>query len=434
MTNLIESFKTSLRFRMTLGMAVMLLPLLVLGTGSILLTQKMVLAMEEVARTERMALRPVMNLQKLVLQAAMPPNDYLILGERSERILFDVILRQTDEAFAAQVGAEPFIAEPGRRLLDEAHREWQQARAHGAGLLALSRPVGNAEAGARMKVFDDHIYRAAASLNHLYDAITHRIEDQQSIAQDLKRQATIFMAVVFVGALGITVLAGYLLSRSIILPLRALRDGMFRFNQGDHSFRVALDRGDEFGHLAETLNTMASRLEFDNLTGVYNRAEFERRLRSEVVRTLRYGHVMTLLMLDIDRFKQVNDTHGHQAGDDVLRTVTMRLVRELRAADTIARYGGEEFAIIMPETGEAGARLVAERLRSAVAALPVTTTGGITVTLTISAGIATMPRDARSQDELISAADTALYAAKSAGRNRVVVFDPSVASSSRPPV
>ena len=149
-------------------------------------------------------------------------------------------------------------------------------------------------------------------------------------------------------------------------------------------------------------------------------------------RSRRYGHDLTLLIVDLDHFKAVNDTCGHPCGDEVLRSVTLRLLKELRNFDSIARYGGEEFAVIMPETDPPGARAVAERLLEAVSSSPITTTRGNVLQLTISIGMASFPGDARSEDDLIEAADQALYAAKDRGRNRVVMFGPDL-SAGRPP-
>jgi diguanylate cyclase (GGDEF)-like protein len=252
------------------------------------------------------------------------------------------------------------------------------------------------------------------------------IARQHSHARQVQRTMTALLIAVFLGALVITVAAGYLLSRSIILPIRALQDGVFRFGQGDNSFRVVLDRRDEFGQLAKTMNAMAEQLEYDNLTGVYSRPEFHRRLAKELDRSLRYGHIVTLLMVDLDRFKQVNDTCGHPCGDDVLRATAMELIKHVRNFDSVARYGGEEFAVIMPETGAHGARAVAERLREAIASRPVTTARGNVLNITVSIGMAAFPVDARSGEDLIAAADMALYAAKEQGRNRVVVYEPGL--------
>jgi diguanylate cyclase (GGDEF)-like protein len=127
-------------------------------------------------------------------------------------------------------------------------------------------------------------------------------------------------------------------------------------------------------------------------------------------------------MVDIDYFKFYNDTHGHQAGDNVLRDIALLLKKSVRELDVIARYGGEEFCIILPETGKQVARNLAERIRVSVSAQPFlfkeTQPNG---NLTISLGVATFPDDAKSSDNLVTAVDRALYKAKGNGRNRVEI-------------
>jgi len=426
MNRLVQRTKASLRFRMLVGMAVMLMPLIILGAGSLLASRSMIAALATVVQTGTDELRPVTDLQKLVLQAAMPPNDYIILGARSERALFDRLANETDERFRSLLASALFEEPQERTLVIAANAEWQVARRIGYEIFAIPRPAGSASAGARMKVFDEHINKAAELLGRLYDTVQGEIGLQQAHAEDVRRSMTVLLLAVFAGAVVIAAAAGVALSRSIIRPIRALQDGVVRFGQGDNSFRVVLKRNDEFGQLATTLNAMAERLEFDSLTGVYTRQAFHRRLRNEMDRSMRYGHRFTLLMVDLDHFKTVNDTCGHLCGDDVLRSVTMRLLKDLRNFDSLARYGGEEFAVIMPETAAAGARAVAERLREAVAFQPVTTSRGSVLPITISIGMAVFPEDARSEDDLIAAADQALYAAKEQGRNRVVQFEPGL--------
>lgn len=421
MFRIADRIKTSLRLRMTLGMGVMLLPLIILGIGSLVASQSMFNALEKAVRTEADEMRPVVELQKLLLQAGMPPNDYIILGDRTEAVLFDYLVREIDMRFKALSASASFEEENERTYIDTAKAEWETARMMGMGLLA--DPRSGSTAASRMKIFDSHIGRAADVLSLLFDEVQHELDKQHAHARSVQRTETVFLAAVFAGALVIAVIAGFFLSRSIILPIRALQDGVFRFGQGDNSFRVVLDRFDEFGQLAKTLNAMAERLEYDALTGVYNRQEFHRRLKNELDRSLRFGHTCTLLMLDLDHFKKVNDTYGHPCGDDALRAVTMRLLKDVRNFDSVARYGGEEFVVIMPETGTTGARAVAERLRESVSSQPITTTRGAVLNLTISIGMAAFPADARSEDELIAAADQAMYAAKLQGRNRVVIFE-----------
>jgi two-component system, cell cycle response regulator len=150
----------------------------------------------------------------------------------------------------------------------------------------------------------------------------------------------------------------------------------------------------------------------DGLTKIANRRTFEATLEREVARATRSAEHVSLVMVDIDHFKQLNDTHGHQAGDEVLRNVAAALSCECRDFDTPARYGGEEFAVVLPGCGPEEAVAIAERLRQAVAAAP------SVVPITASAGVATYPSHAGDADTLVRAADEALYQSKNTGRDR----------------
>jgi len=156
----------------------------------------------------------------------------------------------------------------------------------------------------------------------------------------------------------------------------------------------------------------------DALTGIYNRRNFDRLLREEIARAGRHNYAVSLLMIDIDHFKQVNDTHGHQSGDLLLVAICERLAGGLRSFDRLCRYGGEELAVILPQP-EPSPLVVAERLRQAIGGQPFAVRKTGEVTVTISIGSASLPTDASDATGLIAAADAALYAAKQGGRNRV---------------
>lgn len=158
----------------------------------------------------------------------------------------------------------------------------------------------------------------------------------------------------------------------------------------------------------------------DELTGLANNRAFRELIRKEAARADRFRHELSLLILDIDDFKRVNDTHGHLQGDAVLRKVARVLNAESRNIDEPARYGGEEFVVALPETGTAGAVEVAERIRTRIAAEPIPIVDGEgELRVTASVGAATMPGAADDVQGLIAAADAALYEAKRAGKNRV---------------
>lgn len=157
----------------------------------------------------------------------------------------------------------------------------------------------------------------------------------------------------------------------------------------------------------------------DGLTGLARRGPFDERLKEEVARAQSFKSTFSILMIDIDHFKNMNDTYGHQVGDDVLKTVTQRIQECLYETDFIARYGGEEFVCILPRSQPAGLRQKAEQIRQRVADQAFVI-GLEAIQVTISLGIAHFPQDGQTAQAILEASDRALYAAKHAGRNRVI--------------
>jgi two-component system cell cycle response regulator len=158
----------------------------------------------------------------------------------------------------------------------------------------------------------------------------------------------------------------------------------------------------------------------DPLTKILNRRALVDRLNSEVDRARRFGSSFSLLLFDVDHFKQINDTAGHLAGDMVLRQLGGILEDAVRKVDIVARYGGEEFVLILPQTAPEGGVIFAERLRERIASTPFQVGGAAPVHLTVSIGIASFPSPrVASTEDLFARADEALYRAKSGGRNQV---------------
>ncbi len=161
----------------------------------------------------------------------------------------------------------------------------------------------------------------------------------------------------------------------------------------------------------------------DALTGIANRRQLEWRLTEEIERARRYQYPLTTLMVDIDHFKQVNDTYGHQVGDAVLQKVVQRMRQSLRRTDFLARYGGEEFLVLAPQTPMERALTLAERLCHAIASKPIAVNENLLIPITVSVGVAVFPQHAQNERELINTVDIALYRAKQEGRNCVRMFE-----------
>ncbi len=215
----------------------------------------------------------------------------------------------------------------------------------------------------------------------------------------------------------------------ITRPLELLTAAAARVSAGDLAVELPAAGSGEVGYLTRAFNTLVTRLRekeshgeleklslTDSLTGLYNRRHLMGTLASEVQRSRRLRRAFSVLLADVDQFKQYNDTHGHLAGDAALVKISEVFRRTTRQVDCVARYGGEEFVVMLLEANMATAVLVAERIRARVAAEDLGEGN-----LTLSIGLAEYPDGGDTPEELIASADAAMYKAKSAGRNQVVV-------------
>lgn len=195
----------------------------------------------------------------------------------------------------------------------------------------------------------------------------------------------------------------------------------FSYEQIVLELKQAKQNAEQLAHNLKEANENLKELAFrDGLTGLYNHRYFQEVFESEIQRATRFKHPVSLLFLDIDHFKTVNDTYGHPTGDEVLKKVSELLIKLVRKCDIVARYGGEEFAVILPETGTVGAKVLAQRVRRGVEQLLIQY-NDLTLSVTVSVGLASseMKKASDSRSALIAQSDQALYKAKSNGRNRV---------------
>lgn len=254
------------------------------------------------------------------------------------------------------------------------------------------------------------------------------VDQALSSGYAISHTAASTIQVILLCGIFLTMVCGFLLARSVLTPVRLLQNGIKRFGDGKLDHRISLARQDEFGSLAESFNLMADQLSqtqerlkalstIDYLTELNNVREFYRLIQDELGKANRYQRDCSLMLVDIDHFKQINDQHGHQVGDQVLQSLAMQMRELVRTSDHLARIGGDEFTIILPETETAECFEIADRLRNLIADSRLPEQPDLQVTVSI--GLATYPDHARTVGDLFSTADRALYKAKSSGRNQV---------------
>ena len=240
------------------------------------------------------------------------------------------------------------------------------------------------------------------------------------------RWRTIWLMLTLLAGMG---LLAFVVGAFLTRPLARLSEAAGRVAAGDLNAEFPAGGSGEIGYLTRAFNTVVSRLReresqgeleklslTDSLTGLYNRRHLMGTLASEVQRSRRLRRSFSVLLADVDRFKQYNDTHGHLAGDAALVKIAEVFRRTTRAVDCVARYGGEEFVVMLLEANMATATLVAERIRSRIAEQDLGEGK-----LTVSVGVAEYPDGGETPEELIASADAAMYQAKNSGRNQVVV-------------
>jgi len=241
----------------------------------------------------------------------------------------------------------------------------------------------------------------------------------------------------FAAAFLIGLLGAMSMARAITRPLRELIHGAHSVESGDLDVTVPVTSRDELGRLASGFNRMVAalresrdklveRANTDGLTNLCNHRHFQERLATEISRSQRFDHSLSVIILDIDQFKALNDTHGHPVGDMVLQEIAQLLVSEVRDIDVVARYGGEEFGLILPETAASEAMIAAERLRLAIQRHCFVGKDEQTIPVTVSLGVAQYPIHSIEREGLVMAADLAMYQAKSMGRNRSAAFSTDI--------
>ena len=418
--------RTGVKTRLFISMVAMIVPQSMLAVGSLLYLDSTFTSFNRLIEDPLQEMNLVGRIQVNLLGVSNELKGVPLSENTLDKI--KRVATQTDHLYQNAINIE-FLQPSQRKAINDSRVEWFSA-------LGVMRETLDDETKGRawkesdIVRFSIHTANAILLLDRAYQSAGGEVRDLLASAQRARRDFVVVVVLLIFVSLTIAVIGGVMLARWILNPLKTLEEGASRLGGGDLGHRIATEGADEFTRLSEAFNAMASGIQGahqrladlatrDSLTGLRNNGEFHRMLTAEIARSLRYQHSFTVLMLDIDHFKRINDNFGHLSGDAALRHLAAVLTSCLRPVDCVARYGGEEFAMILPETALPGAIQVAERLCRTIFESPIQVGTQKTINMSVSIGLTVFPQHATSGHELIALADRALYEAKRAGRNRV---------------
>lgn len=405
---------------------------LIVATSLISLRQAILLSNTIVDKSLN-EIHQTMTLRLVLNRSAMPVNDYVIRAAEEEKKDYYVLQAEADQQFklvANMVASEPEF----RAILDESHKLWHQATEIANIILEIPNPIGNVHAAAEMERFDAQIDRATDILNHLYEKLYQDTKKNSGKLHEIESRATLLILGLSTIGVLITLFGSFYLARLFFPPLERVLTGVRLFGRGRLDFRIDHEMPAELDELSNGINLMAGRLDDiysalrdssykDPLIGCFNRRKLDEDMMRSFSQAKRTGEPFSILMLDLDHFKNVNDTYGHAAGDAVLLSVAQVINGQLRKHELLYRFGGEEFIILLPATLEAGAVILAERIRLNIANKSMDVGSNEPIKVTVSIGITDNSKEHQSIEKLLESADRALYLAKEQGRNRVVVVN-----------
>ncbi len=423
----IKVFFSSLRRQILIGVFSLLLPLVTLAGAGYYIYLNTVTSFDSVMDDVFLYGLPVGEVRELLYQVSLPVTNHLISSNAEERDKYLRLKGQINQMLREMVEAKSDNRSlVNREIIKQAYVEWQAATVYADNLVLLRDQINEEEAISLFNKFDQRLGVAIVEVMLYHQKINQAIVNKRdSVDKHLTNVSYISIVIIVMAfLLSATIIIFFI--KNVVIPLQVIEKGAMQFGHGDFSHRIEIEPNNELGKLAVSFNSMADKLEEiatrDGLTNLLNKKAILQILDSELARATRNDSTLGLMMLDLDYFKRINDTYGHQAGDAVLVTATELIDKYVRGIDYVGRYGGEEIVIVLPDTSETESVEIAERIRRSLASTPLAVSDKKFVNVTVSIGIAMFPTDGVNESTLLSNADQAMYHAKGAGRNRVVRY------------
>ncbi|MES0371569.1 MAG: diguanylate cyclase, partial [Mariprofundaceae bacterium] len=370
-----------------------------------------------------------MSLRLALNRSAMPVNDYIIRAAPEEKVDYITLRDEVDrqfKSFTSVLESRPEL----RETLDKTLIAWKRAKELASSIMQIPNPIGDPAAAEKMEAFDAQIDHGTNLLSGLYDDIYQDTLKSHDKLHEIESRSTILVTLLSFIGLIVGIVGSFQLARLFFPPLENIVDGVRLFGSGRLDHRIGHDMPVELEELKYGINDMAGRLDDiyselkksshrDSLTGCHNRRKMDEDVIAAFSQAQRGNENLSILMLDLDRFKEINDTYGHAAGDAVLLSAAEIMRSQLRKYERLYRYGGEEFVIVLPSTNAKEASVLAERIRMSLGSKKMDVGSNSPISVTVSIGIADNSNKEHGINDLFDLADKALYAAKEGGRDRV---------------
>jgi len=417
----------SLRTRIIISVLVMVLPAALLMFSAYNSIRGSNDSLTQIVDSPLDELLKIQKAQSKILKTELPFHLYLNRGESADREAFIRLTVDIDfllENIAKQEG----LTDQDRGIITLAQNEWHEAKTMGESLLSTTNIPTADILTAKVDQFGRHLERCASLLDEINLSALEKIKQLRFTAQENEWKSIGMLSLVFGLGLLLAILAALSLGQSVIEPIKRLEKTVSLFGKGETSTRISLQSNNELDGLATAFNAMAERFEHiknelnylsvhDNLTGLYDRTKLQEEVSSEIVRSKRYDRSFSLLLMNIDNFKEVNRVYGRLVGDSVLCSVANKITATVRPTDISSRYDGDEFAVILSETDAKGAAETTQRLIEAIEENPLNIGDGKLLPISVTIVTATYPADADTDIGLFALTDNSLVNTRSEKKN-----------------